>query len=342
MDDNEIASFVRRLSGDRSDAPDVSFAERRAILAEAAAMLDSTASDSFELAATRFAVACDDTISFARDAMDHRELDAKTRFLIFTMGAIACRRSTDRMNTRTLFGGAGEEFDDIPLFKHLEALSYDGGSLRDLRYGLELEREAYRRIRPQAGSAHAQALFIVQIVEQSEQNSEEDDRLLGEGLDLVDEAISQRDDYAKYHYTRGRLLRQLGDSRGARAALLRAIELENRTSVDAPDRLRDYRLELKLVTLDRTIREAAEASEAVAGRADRLEQAVKDTDSRLKDAQIPVVAAVGFIATAIGLVQVTLNQAEKRPFIEAFGLVVAFGIVLFGTVYVGLALLRRR
>ena len=338
-------SFIDRLRGGPEE-PSVSFAERRTILAEAAAELDSSAAYEFEMAATRFAGACEDTIDFARDAMDQTELDEKTRFLVFTMGAIACRRKTDRLNARKLFDGAGNQFDDIPLFKHIQALSYDGGTLTEVSEGLELEREAYRQLRPHAGSAHAQASFIVQIVDQSEMDRDAERKLLEEGLNLVAEAIGRRE-YPKFHYTRGRLLRLLGNASEARAAIIKAIELEDRSTVDASDRLRDYRLELALLAVDQTIREAGESAEAAAEAAvktavESVEARIEETDSRLKDAQVPVVAAIGFVATAIGLMQITLNQAEKRPFIEAFGLVVAFGIVLFGTAYFALAQLRKK
>jgi tetratricopeptide (TPR) repeat protein len=350
MDVERMNSYLSRLTGTPAQVAAVSFDQRRAILHEAAEELDSTASDNFEVAATRFSEACSDTIAFARDSMRRTDLDSKTRFLIFTMGAVACRRQTDRLNARELFGGVGSSFEDIPLFKHIEALSYDGGSLRELRRGLELEREAYERIRPQAGSAHALASFIVQIAEQAETSAPADRQLLEEGLGLVDEAIAQRN-YPKFHYTRGRILRQLERWEEAREALLKAIELENRASVDAPDRLRDYRLELTLVALDRAMHamhdEASGATAAAAKSAANVGEDVESLEkkvdvTRLEGAQVQVVAAIGFVASAIGLVQVTLKGFANRPFIEVLALVATFAVVLFGATFVGVSLLKRR
>jgi tetratricopeptide (TPR) repeat protein len=352
MDAERMNSYLSELAGTPAQVLAVSFDQRRAILRKAAEDLDSTASDDFEVAATRFSEACSDTIAFARDSMRHTDLDRKTRFLIFTMGAIACRRQTDRLNARELFGGVGSSFEDIPLFKHLEALSYDGGSLRALQRGLELERKAYERIRPQAGSAHALASFIVQIAEQAESSAPGDRQLLEEGLALVDEAIDERN-YPKFHYTRGRILRQLERWEEARDALLKAIELENRASVDAPDRLRDYRLELTLVELDREMHamhdkassataEAAKSAADVARHVESVEEKVDDAVVRLEGAQVQVVAAIGFVASAIGLVQVTLNGLANRPFIEELALVAMFAVVLFGATFVGVSFLKRR
>jgi tetratricopeptide (TPR) repeat protein len=347
MDDERLNTFQARLKEASA------FGDRRAIVAQADSELDWLESDRFEVVATRFSEQKDDTIDFARDALERTDLDRAARFLIFTMGVIACRRRTDRVNARTLFGGVGREFEDVPLFKHLQALSYDGSSLRDLKRGLELEREAYETIRPQAGAAHAIASFIVQIVEQTEETSSGDKDLLREALSYADEAVDQRPDYAKFYFTKGRIHRHLGEWTQARDALLEAVERENRSTADAPDRLRDYRLELSLVGVDQAMRrlnrQSAEATAAAAGKAatvetrvNELEEEVDKTLDRLQSAQVSVITAVAFVASAIGLVQVTARGFGDRPFGEVLALVAAFAVVLFGATGFGAWLLRRR
>jgi hypothetical protein len=347
MHEERIRAFQGRLKQAST------FEERRAVVRQAAAELDSLEDDDFEVVAARFSEQTEDTIDFARESLQDRELGRETRFLIFTMGAIACRRRTDRTSAKGLFGGVGREFEDIPLFKHLHALSYEGGRLADLRQGLQLEREAYQALKPHGGAAHAIATFIVQIVEQSEHPSDERDELLREALERVEEAIGRRRDYAKFYFTKGRIHRQRGEWKDAREALTEAVERENRGSVDAPDRLRDYRLELSLVAVDQTMRrlneEAKEATKAAAERAEQadadvkmLEKEVDKAVMRLEGAQVSVITAVAFVASAIGLVQVTVRGFGARPFYEAIALVAVFAVVLFGATAVGARLLRRR
>lgn len=333
----ETAESLRQANDDE---------ERIEILTAAARELDPGRPERYELAATTFAVAIDGAVDLARDALGRDDLQSEARFLFFAIGAIRCRRASDRAASREWFEVADAAVRREPLFKHLEALTYDGGNLRELRRGVELERDAHRALRPFAGGAHGIATFLFQIAESDGVPREEEEALLSEALDYVGEALDTRPRYAKFHYTRGRILRRLGQYGEARDALLQAIELESRDSVDANERVRDYRLELALIAVDQSTRrvdtESKKRLEDVDRKLDELEERTTTTVDRLKDAEVGVVTAVAFVASAIALVQVTVGNLGNRPFLEVIAILAAFGAILFGAVAVGSAIIRRR
>src|SRR4051794_17682217 len=74
--------------------------DRVAALTEIAARLDPQLAEAFEREATELVGLRTDTVDFASDAVKREDIDEQTRFLIFTMGAIACRRATDRLRAR--------------------------------------------------------------------------------------------------------------------------------------------------------------------------------------------------------------------------------------------------
>ena len=303
--------------------------ERVAAIEQIASQLDPTDAEHFELEATRLVELRDDTVKFAGAAVKRPGLDETTRFLIFTMGAIGCRRATDRLNATELFGGIGNQFDHIPLFQHLKALSLDEGSLDELKRGLRLERTALEAMGGNhPGASHAIASFTVQIAEQGDAETA-GPKQLEEALNLAEDAIAKRPDYAKFYYTKGRILRRLGKLEEARNALHRAVELEHRDSASAGDRLRDYRLELRLVAVDQQSRAAAE-------RVEDLDERVKQTTKRLESAQVGALAGVAFVASAVGLLQITAGSFGDRPFLEVIGIVTSFAVILFAAMAFGL------
>ncbi len=275
----------------------------------------------------------------------------KVGFLTFSLGSIAYRRDRDRASAQRLERIADGKFDSISLFWHLKALNLSGGSLEQLRMGLELEEQAYSELGT-SGAAHAVACFLLEIVEYDGSVGDDEKAMLGRSLDLVNEGIDLRPNYAKFFATRGRIKRRLADYSGAHRDFVRAIDLEPRSSVDSAERIRDYKLELALTAGDRKIGglfdevdAAHELTKSSVGATtieiESLRSEMESTSRRLRDAEVRVVSAVAFVATAIGLLQVSVSSLSARPLGEAILLVAGFGVVLFGAVAFGTWNLRR-
>lgn len=307
--------------------------DRLVIFRNLAAQLDLARADEYELAATSLAVARDDTTDFAlRTFTDNLAFDRSTQFLIFATGAIACRRAQDKHRSDALFKLARREFADMPLFKHFLALSLDDGKLPELKRGLGLEREILGETAPHAGAAHLIARFILQLRGCGDRGIGRPE--LEEALDAVDEAIQLRPGYAKFFATRAAVYRQLGRFREARNDLLDAIRLEDRNSVDARERIGDYKRELAVVDVYRTLG-------SIEHKVDELEIRTQGTIERLRNAELSVITAVAFLAAALALVQITLTNATDRSVGASIVIVGSFGIVLFGAVAFGSWLLKR-
>ncbi|HEU5251859.1 MAG TPA: hypothetical protein VFU16_00855 [Solirubrobacterales bacterium] len=304
------------------------------IFAEAARHLDREERDQYELHATSLATAHDDVPEFARSVLARPdEADEDTRFLVFAAGAIACRRAEHRRAGEELLGMVRGQFERLPLFKHFDALALEGGSKRQLRRGLALEREVVSQGegRLHAGGAHLIARFILQLSECDETIGETE---FEEALDWVNDAIECRGPYAKFFATRAGVYMHLGRFDEARDDLVEAIRLEDRVSVDARERIAEYKFERRMIEMHRTLR-------SVTRQAKSLEARSQKTAERLRGAELSVLSAVAFIAAILSLIQITLNNIDGRPLGESLIVVGSFALILFGAVAFGSWLLRR-
>lgn len=307
--------------------------DRLRLFREAAGKLDLGEADKYELGATAFAVARDDTADFAQRILSEgQEKDRMVRFLVFATGAIACRRSQDKALGEGMFELAGDEFTDVLLFKHFLALSLDDGRVKELKRGLRLERDFREQTKAHAGAAHLVARLIVQLRDCDKANIK--DAELQEALDAVDEAIELRPGYAKFLATRAAVYRQLGRFAEARDDLLEAIRLEDRRSFDARERIDDYKRDLTMLG-------AYSNLDSIDDKVTTLEGRTQRTVERLRGAELSVITAVAFVAGIISLVQITLTNVTDRPLGESIAIVGSFGVVLFGAVAFGAWLLRR-
>jgi tetratricopeptide (TPR) repeat protein len=323
----EIQETARRLRAVKSDR------ERLQICRDAADELSFEKADEYELAATRLAVAREDTADFAlRVLSPDLEPDRETRFLIFAIGAIACRRAEDKRRGDEVFELARNEFGDLPLFKHFLALSFDGGKKGELRRGLALERKVLTETAPHAGGAHLIARFILQLRECNDPDIGEVQ--LDEALDMVNEAIASRPGYAKFYATRAAICSHIGRFDDARNDLLEAIRLEDRGATDAHERIAEYKLERKILEMHRSLGSLADKVGVVESRTQR-------TLERLRDAEFSVITAVAFVAGILALVQITLTNVTGRSVGASIVIVGSFGAILFGAVAFGAWLLRR-
>jgi tetratricopeptide (TPR) repeat protein len=310
------------------------FEKRLEIFTEAARQLNAEESDQYELDATCLAVARGDTAEFARSVLTSPEqADEGTRFLIFAAGAIACRRAEDKQAGEELLDLVRNQFAQVPLFKHFDALALEGGSKRQLRRGLALEREFLKEGggRIHAGGGHLIARFILQLSECDETIGEAE---FEEALDSVNEAIDSRSDYAKFFATRAAVYTHLGRFDDARNDLVKAIRLEDRSSVDARERIAEYKFERRTIEMHRTLRSVTEQAKS-------LEARSKKTADRLRGAELSAISAVAFIAAILSLIQITLDNVDNRPLGESLVIVGSFAVILFGAVAFGSWLLRR-
>ncbi len=225
------------------------------------------------------------------------------------------------------------EFGQLPLFKHFDALALEGGSKRQLRRGLALEREVLSQEggRIHAGGAHLIARFILQLSECDETIGQAE---FEEALESVNDAIDSRARYAKFFATRASVYTHLGRFDEAREDLVKAISYEDRDSVDAPDRIAEYKFERRMIEVQRTLR-------SVTRQAKSLESRSEKTAERLRGAELSVISAVAFIAAILSLIQITLDNIDNRPLGESLVVVGSFAVILFGAVAFGSWLLRR-
>ena len=323
----EVKRAVERLPSAGSDDEWVE------IVRSATPVLNRRRADEYETSATQLAVARKDTAARGMRTLGRLpEADSEIRFLVFAMGAIACRRAQDKRLGDDLFELTSDEFADVPLFKHFLALSLDEGKRRELRRGLELERKVLPETAPHAGAAHLIARFILKLRDCDDPTI--GDAELREALEAVGEAIELRPGYAKFYATRAAVYRQLGRFDEATEDLLDAIRLEDRTAIDAQERIGDYKHELLTVEVHRNLGSISDKVAALEGR-------TQGTVERLRNAELSVITAVAFVAGILSLVQITLTNINGRSVGGSILIVASFAVILFGAVGFGAWLLRR-
>jgi hypothetical protein len=284
---------------------------------------------------------------------DRSEPD-QLRWIAFVVGSTAARRSRQRSKGHVVLGLVDGEFGDRPLRPHFEALSYLNDPLQGLRVGYALELEALDALKSHPGVVHAVSYFIAELRKCDADEIGEAE--LRQGVELASKAI-QLYEHARFYYTRARLRRELGEFDQARDDLLRAIELEGSVSGDSQKRQVDYAIELSLVDVDRQTvktrrafeqeltdaRSRLEETEAgVDRRLQQLESRTEDAVRMIEGAELRLIQVAAFVTAAVGLVQFTAGTIGDRPFLSALGLVLGFGVVLLGFVFVLSAVLARR
>jgi tetratricopeptide (TPR) repeat protein len=210
------------------------------------------------------------------------------------------------------------------------------GTADDLRRALEYARRARRRFPDNPGIAQQVASFVSELG--SVGGLKDPAVELRDAVALVNGAIDANPAYAKYYYTRARLSRLLGDYGPARADLNRAVELEDRRSVDYRDRVAVYLMERGVLDADRSLRDLlAQASGAVAV----LDQRVGQVDQSMRESQIRVIESIAFVSAILGLVLTSGNALQQRSTTDALLILAGMAIVLLSSVALGSYVLQR-
>jgi tetratricopeptide (TPR) repeat protein len=321
----DIEAAVAALAGASTDE------ERIAILQEVSAYLDPADAYTFELAATRIAVEAPQTCSSAlRSAADPGGKPA-FRFLCVAVGAIACRRLNQHKEGHKLFDDVGRDFDHIPLMWHLRSLSYSGGSLTELRQGLDAARSALERLPQSPGVIHNVAVFLMDV----EEAEGETGGHLEEALAYVERAI-RLERRSRFLYTRARILRRLKRYEEARENLVEAVQAEDRNAADYQKRVLDYTLEMSLLDVGRTLERVIDQTESTLGR--QIEETVT---RKVEGAELRLVQTIAFVAAAIGFVQASVAAIGGRSIGETVVVLGVLAAALFGAVGLAAVLIKR-
>lgn len=284
----EAARFGRVAERETQAAPDAD------ALTNPAFMLASrTFENQFTLNAT--------TTSWSGLASYLQQLDDETAILTSRLEAYCTiftfhRRNRDLVECFKLHRKYEAVFNDCFFYHHLYAIALkENGRKRDIEAAIAAGRRAVT-IAPQSiGAVHSLSLSLYMLCEVNDFKATDCGAVLGEALDLVDEALAA-ENYAKFYSTKALILSAKGKFDDARDAIREAIEREDSKRSDYQLRLSDYFSVRSQIELRRRMNEVtAYADTAIHAALDEGRKSNIETLSFF-------VAAISFIIGGLNLV----------------------------------------
>lgn len=297
---------------------------------------------SVETTCTRIATAHSDVGEYAHEIAVDEEQQADIRSFAAVVAAIAFRRAGRPKQSRQALDTLAKLTPpwDSPkaLLFHLKSLTYLGGSSADLEEGLKLSMAANKLLPGSPGLLHALAEFKLENAIWNPESSNHQKELLHSAFELVDEAIiGQRllnEPWAKFHFTRSRIMLRKASTRGEFDAALReldkAIGKETFNTIDSSERRARYLFEKTLAEMRWAVQDVTAEAKSMID---------EEIQNQARRNQVQVVAAVGFLTSLLALLQfaaalfVAANQAANsagQAFLYLLVSLAAMALILFG------------
>ena len=182
--------------------------------------------------------------------------DIKIRYAAFFAMCTIYRRNKDYTLYGNLLREYEEAFKDFKSILHLKSMHLveSADTEDEIREVIDLCKQAIKYGNDNEGFLHSFSITVAKAFEDGFLKIENpaDLKLLDEALIRVDKAI-EKDEYAKFYATRGRLKLIKGEYDEAKKDLNKAIDIEDSTRVDYSYKLIDYQGYLANVTLKKNI-----------------------------------------------------------------------------------------
>lgn len=298
---------------------------------------DKSGTYDYERDASDLAAAVPGLVQLAEGVVRGGTGDPALRFLCASIAFNGLRRQDHFGRARAILDQVAAEFGDVPLFLHYQAAAMAGGSIADMRQGLEWATKAHALLPDNAGVAHTCAVLIADLASNDAFENPKDE--LGRGIDLVNEAITGYGKRARFYHTRARLRRLHQDYDRARIDIAQAIDLEDAEGIDSSKRIAIYLIERSMIDADRSIaRLATKAQESN----DRLTTATEKLQRSIDSSQIQLIEVIAFVTAILGLVMATMGEIRNQSPQDALTVLAGVAVLLFGAVLLGSWLLRRK
>ena len=260
------------------------------------------------------------------------------------------RRMRDKEKLRVLRARYESEFDRHPSALHFHLLSYvDLGELIDGESVLLRAKQSVERMQGGAGAEHLLADLVVRYFREDPRRAKAPHAgmWIEEGLGAVERAIAV-EKYAKFYYTKARLLTLEGRYKEALAELQIAQDREDSRRADYVLRMATYLAEINRVE---DLQRSSEMEEELARHAAELKKQQKDAETRIEAQMCRLdessVKNLEFLGLFAGVISFTIggisivSNAGQFSFLGAAGLLVVlmgtllevfcgFGVILHG------------
>lgn len=260
------------------------------------------------------------------------------------------RRMRDKEKLRVLRAKYENVFDRHPSALHFRLLSYvDLGEVIDGEAVLLQAKKSVEKMQGSAGAEHLLADLVVRYFREDPRRAkgQQADMWVEEGLSAVERAIAA-EKYAKFYYTKARLLTLKGRYKEALADLQTAQDREDSRRTDYVLRMATYLAEINRIE---DLQRSSQMEEELARHASELAQKQEAAEARIKAQMIRLdessVKNLEFLGLFAGVISFTIggisivSNASDFSFLGAAGLLVVlmgtllevfcgFGVILHG------------
>jgi len=282
----------------------------------------------FEKAAVQLAMVQGASTDILRQVITDSDATLERRYgAFFSLGTLL-RRRRDNSALLDLIDHHREEFSQFGTFHHLEAMGLAAtGRSQDRMLAMTCAQRAMEMLPNHPGVLHNFASILIQSIE--DEPPADSSNALREAGDALNRAIRHDPLYAKFHAALARLEMMKGEYAEARRLVLRAIDLEESSSVDYHLRISDYNSLLGRILLRES--QAQLSAQVAAARVDS--EQLKDEMRRfVGEVQVRYLELLGFFSVVIGLIitgvqissSMTVADAARTMLVVAGAILVAF------------------
>ncbi|MGV2939667.1 tetratricopeptide repeat protein [Mesobacillus sp. LC4] len=173
------------------------------------------------------------------------ENEMHIRFVAFLALCISFRRLKETSKYEAIINHYGDLFSTFELYPHFCSMMYkEKKNEESYQSAILYAEEAVIRLPSQEGVLHNYAETIVIALEEGYGINS---NLLEKAEELLNRAISLSPKYAKFHYTKGRILSLKKQYKRANEAILKAIDLEDSSKKDYVLRINEYQTQLAAI-----------------------------------------------------------------------------------------------
>lgn len=274
------------------------------------------------------------------------ECEDKVKFGAFFTLLVKYRKQKDYSKSEELVKKYKSQYIEKPLFLYqLSAIHKHKMTLSDARLSIQYARDAITAIeKTQKKYPGFYQNFADAVVLALENKLINNSKLIDEGIENINIAITINPEYAKYYYTLGRLQILEKEFSEAKKNIVLAIDREDSTKKDYAIRISDYQDALMKCSIAQTMDSVEQSIFSIQESKKKLE----DEFGRVRNS---VIEFIGFFAAIIALVITSTHIAVNLALIDSIrligflvgGIIIAIGclrvILDFNFKSVGIALL---
>lgn len=229
------------------------------------------------------------------------------RFVAFLALCISFRRLKETSKYEAIIDQYGHLFSSFDLYPHFCSMMYkEKRNEESYQSAILYAEEAVTRLPNHEGVIHNYAETIVIALEEGYGISP---NLLDKAGEQLNRAISLSPKYAKFHFTKGRMLSLKKQYKLANEAILKAIDLEDSSKKDYVLRINEYQSHLAVI---RNLQLNAKLEESIKG----LETSKEAMEKSLESSKTENLQMLGFFVAIITFTIGSFNLTKQESVMD--------------------------